>query len=170
MSLTDTPVVEFDFDTWIANFPIFANVTPAQGQAWFNQAGLYFENAPCNWVIGAGCTLANFTLLMYMATSHIAWMLALRDANGNPSATGNPPTTLVGRISSATEGSVSVSSEWKDSGSPSEAWWLQTTYGAMFWQALAAYRTAVYMAKPTIVAGGAYSPYFPYLGGRRFRG
>ena len=62
---------------------------------------------------------------------------APRDAAGIPAATGAPAPAIVGRISSASEGSVSVSSEYKDSGSPSEAFFTQTKYGAMFWQATA---------------------------------
>lgn len=166
MTALNTPVVAFDFATWTALFPEFAACTPTQGQAWFNRAGLYFDNSPCNWALANNCTLMNFTTLMYLVTSHIAWMSAPRDANGNPAASGQPPSTLVGRISSATEGSVSVSAEWNGSGSPSEAFWLQTKYGAEFWTAISQYRTAIYSANPTVVAGGGL---FPYIGARPFR-
>lgn len=152
-----TQVVTFDFATWTAEYPEFAAVSPAQGQAWFNRAGLYFENDTCNPAYAVGATL--FQTLYYLLTSHVAWLSALRDANGVPAATGQPPSPIVGRISTASEGSVSVSAEWKGSGSPSEEWFIQTKYGAEFWAATAQFRTARYAARPTLIAGPRFVPY-----------
>lgn len=157
-----TPVITFDFATWVAGYPEFSACSSAQGQAWFNRADLYFANEACNPALVAG--ESRFAEYIYMLTSHIAWLSAPRDASGNPAAAGSAPSPIVGRIASASEGSVSVSAEWNGSGSPSEAWFLQTKYGAAFWQATAQYRTARYMAQPTIVAGVGF-PY--YFGGYR---
>lgn len=160
-----TEAVEFNYTTWVATYPEFSACSQDQGQAWWNLADLYFANESCNpaFVLGAN----RFGLLLYMLTSHIAWMNAPRDALGNPSATGTMPANpLVGRISSANEGSVSVSTEWKGSGSPSEDWYTQTKYGAAFWAATAQFRTARYSPLPTVVAGGAF-PVYP--GVRSFR-
>jgi hypothetical protein len=153
-----TEAVAFNYTTWIAGYPEFAACSSDQGQAWWNRADLYFANEVCN---PAYCLGANrFGELLYMMTSHIAWMNSPRDAMGNPSAGGTMPASpLVGRISSASEGSVSVSTEWKGSGSPSEDWYTQTKYGAAFWAATAQFRTARYSARPTIVAGGAFPVY-----------
>lgn len=168
MTTIPTPPVSFDYDTWIAGYPIFAGCTPTQGQAWFNRADLYFANDICNPAICVGLT--RFAMYLYMLTSHIAWLSAPRDASGNPAATGQAPPAIVGRISSATEGSVSVTSEFGASGSPSEAWFLQTPYGAEFWQATAQFRTARYLANPTVVAGTIF-PFVPGygVGGFRYR-
>ena len=148
--------VAYNYATWIANYPEFAACSSAQGQAWFNRAGLFWAND------GSGLE-SNPTIqeqLMYMLTSHLAWLNAPRDPNGNPAATGQPAPAVVGRISSASEGSVSVSTEWAGSGSPSAAWFIQTKYGAMYWQATAGYRTFRYAAQPTIVPTGAFpGPY-----------
>lgn len=160
-----TQAITYSYDTWVANFPEFAACSSAQGQAWFNRSGLYFANDICNPaypVIGA--TL--FEQLIYMLTSHIAWISAPRDSSGNPASSGKPPPSIVGRISSASEGSVNVSTEWKDSGSPSEAWYIQTPYGAEFWAATAQFRTMRYAARPTIVAGTVF-PFVPRTGWRR---
>jgi hypothetical protein len=153
-----TPAVTFDFAAWTAAYPEFAACSPVSGQAWFDRAGLYFANDTRNpaWA----CNSANFAQLLYMLTSHVAWMNAPRDANGNPAASGQPAPPLVGRVNSATEGSVSVGVEWNGSGSPSEAWFLQTRYGSDFWQATAQFRTARYSALPTYVPGGRGFPFF----------
>ncbi|EDJ4876599.1 DUF4054 domain-containing protein, partial [Salmonella enterica] len=58
----------------------------------------------------------------------------------------------VGRITSASQGSVSVSVD--NSGSNDASWWyLQTPYGADYWQATAPYRSMEY------VPGGSPSRY-----------
>lgn len=156
-----TPAVQFSYTTWITLYPEFAACSEPQGQAWFDKADLYFANEVCNpyYANGAG----RFAQLLYMLTSHIAWLSAPRDANGNPAEKGSPAPAVVGRISSAGEGSVNVSTEWKDSGSPSESWFLQTRYGAEFWQATLQLRTAQYRALPTRVVNGVY----PSVGYRR---
>jgi hypothetical protein len=70
------------------------------------------------------------SVLLNMLTAHIA-------ALNSPGASG-----VVGRVSSASEGSVSVSAELAVPGSA--AWFAQTRYGIAFWQATAQYRTATY--------------------------
>lgn len=151
--------ITFDYSYWTAGYPEFAGCSPAQGQFWFDQAGLYCANVNCSPAFGTDGTVLK--QLLYLLTSHIAWMNAPRDANGNPAATGQPASAIVGRISSASEGSVSVQAEWKGSGSPSEDWYTQTKYGAAYWAATAQFRTFRYGARPTIVAVGPW----PFPGG-----
>lgn len=157
------PPVTFDPAEFKASFPVFAGCTDAQLATYFRIAGLYCWNSTQNPAFPSG----NLALLLDLATAHVAWLNAPRDAQGNPSAAGAPPSPIVGRINSASEGSVSVGAEWTGSGSPSEAWWIQTQYGAMWWQATAQYRTARYLPNPTIVPG-TLPPYGgAYLGFRR---
>jgi hypothetical protein len=67
--------------------------------------------------------------------------------------------TPVGRISSATQGSVTVQTELNVL--PGQAsWYSQTKYGLDFWQATAGYRLARY--KPGQLQPGG----FGYVGGR----
>lgn len=142
--------ITFSFADWTAAWPEFANCSPAQGQAWFDIASIYCPNTSAN---PFGDSTSTF---LYMLTSHVAWLLAPRDPAGNPAAAGQSPPNIVGRINSASEGSVSVGAEWKGSGSPSQDWFVQTRYGALYWQATAAFRTMRYAARPTLVAHGIY--------------
>jgi Protein of unknown function (DUF4054) len=154
MSMTggSAPPVTFDFPTWIAMFPEFSGLNAPQGAAYFIQATLICANSATNPINADG----NLAALLYQLTSHFAWLLAPRDANGNPAASGQPASSIVGRISSATEGSVTVQSEWNAGSDPSafQAFLIQTKYGAAYWAATAQYRTARYLARPTIVARG----------------
>lgn len=161
-----TPVVTFDYATWVGMFPEFSGCSAGQGQGFFNRACLQFANDTCNPAFSAG----NMQTLFYLLTSHIAWISAPRDANGNPAQTGQPSSPLVGRVSSAAEGSVNVASEWNTSGQPNEAYYTQTTYGAEFWTAMAVFRTAQYLAMPTFVPSAIFPFGFGGAGfGRRFR-
>lgn len=158
-----TPPVTFAYATWVASFPEFSQLTPAQGQAYFNDATLICANAATNPMNADG----NLAALMYWLTSHFAWLKCPKDANGNPAATGQIASQLVGRISNASEGSVSVQTEWQMGGDATalEKFLAQTKYGAAYWTLTSQYRTARYMARPTIVLNGA----FPRLFGRSCR-
>jgi hypothetical protein len=124
--------------------------------------GSIVGNATSNPAFGDG----RLPYLCYLATSHIAWLSCPKDANGNPSATGQAASPLVGRISSAQEGSVNVQTELElgtDMGSI-QAYLSQTKYGLEYLEAIATYRTARYLANPTrVVLGGLYPGVFsPY--------
>ena len=154
-----TPAVTFDYAAWIAMFPAFSACSQAQGAAWFDLADSYFANDACNPAFRVGP--ARFARYLYMLTSHLAWLNAPRDANGNPVANGQMAPPLVGRINSAAEGSVNVGVELNASGSPSEAFFSQSEWGLMFWQATAQFRTMRYAARPTRVVNGTF-PATPY--------
>lgn len=140
--MTQTPTVVFNYGVWVARYPEFAGVSQPLAQAYFDEAGLYFANQGWTGALSIAPTLLN------MLTAHIAWLYAPRDAAGKPSSTGSGASPLTGRISSASEGSVSVSTELSSSGSPSEAWFTQTPYGFSFWQATAQFRQAHYVTNP----------------------
>lgn len=157
MNGTSPPVV-FDYPTWVAMFPEFSPLTPTQGAAYFMAAGTVCANAATNPANADG----NLATLLYWLTSHFAWLLCPKDANGNPAATGNPASQLVGRIADASEGSVSVSTEWQMSADATalEKFFAQTKYGAAYWAMTSQYRTARYLARPTIVVNGAFPGVF----------
>jgi hypothetical protein len=133
----------------------YALSTPAQGtitsqplafylwnllQQYFNEATFYCGNGN-----GPAQDPDMLTMLLNMATAHITQLNAVIN--------GVQPSALVGRISSAREGSVSVSA---DTGKPmgdSAAWWNQTKYGAAFWRASAQYRLAQYVTGPQGYSG-----------------
>lgn len=156
--MTTSPPVTFDYPTWTAMFPEFATLTPAQGSAYFMRAtGSIIANDVTNPIYGDG----NLPYLIYLVTAHVAWLNCPKDGGGNPAATGAPASQQVGRISGATEGSVSVQFDWPmGDASAQEKYLAQTKYGAEYWAATAQYRTARYCARPTIVVGGRFgSPY-----------
>lgn len=68
-------------------------------------------------------------VLLNMLTAHVVKLASAMATGG-----------LVGRINSATEGSVTVSAEMGPA-SGTSAWYMQTQYGATYWQATAQYRT-----------------------------
>jgi hypothetical protein len=157
-------IVSFNYPNWIASFPEMAGCSPTQGQAFFDRADSFFANDACNPAIVLGET--RFTRMLYLMTSHLAFLYAPRDANGNPAQSGSPSSPLVGRLNSASEGSVSVGSEWKGA-EAGEEFYIQTKYGAEFWQAMAPFRTFRYAAQPTVVAQTVF-PYVPSVMRRRW--
>ena len=70
----------------------------------------------------------------------------------------SPPLGIVGRINNAAEGDVSVSSEWAAPPNATEAYFVQTKYGAQYWTMTAKYRTALFVPAPP----GAYNPLAGY--------
>jgi hypothetical protein len=65
-----------------------------------------------------------------------------------------PPLGIVGRINNASEGDVSVASEWSAPPNANAAYFLQTKYGADYWTMTARYRTALFVPAPA----RAYNP------------
>jgi hypothetical protein len=103
---------------------------------YFNEATLYCDNMPTSPVQD----LTVRQMLLYMVTSHIAAL--------NAALNGAPASPIVGRISDATEGSVSVKSQMDyPAGSPQ--WWQQSKYGSAFWAATTQFRTMFYISAPT---------------------
>lgn len=138
--------ITFVYADWIAAYPQFTLITQPAAQGYFTQAGLYMDNTACSPV----CDQTQLTELLYMLTAHIAWLFAMRNASGAPDSTGLlPPPGIVGRISQATEGTVSVSTE-VGLIPGSAAWFAQTPWGFAFWQATAQYRQFRYAPGPPL--------------------
>lgn len=133
-------VVVFDYTAWSARFAELAGyVGAAQAQACFEQATLYLPNTPAGPVPDVG----RRTVLLGLLVAHIA-TLGLPQEQGGMGG-------LVGRVSAASRGSVSVTTHY---GSQSERaeWFAQTQYGASFWAATRGLRQARY------VPGGPQMP------------
>ena len=166
--MNGSPPVGFNYETWTAMFPEFSPLSPTQGNAYFMRAGLICANALSNPIFRTG----NLAPLLYLLTAHVAWLSCPKDANGNPAATGTNASELVGRINNASEGTVSVQTEWKGGGDGSalEAYLVQTKYGAEYFAQTSQWRTARYLARPTIVVNGLYPALWcgtgPYFGAR----
>ena len=107
----------------------------AQLEMWFAQAESLLDNTGHSIVKKP----EEREMLLFLLVRHFA-ALAERAAQGG----------LVGRIASASEGSVSVSADM-GAAIGNAAWYLQTPYGATYWQLTAKYRRFRY------VSGGCYA-------------
>jgi hypothetical protein len=108
-------VVVFDYSAWAARYPELASsVSQSLAQQYFNEAQLYCDNTPCS-IVRNLCIRA---MLLNMVTAHIAAL--------NAPLNGEPSSPLVGRINSATEGSVSVGTQL-DMPAGSAQWYAQTS-------------------------------------------
>lgn len=126
-------VATFSYPAFTARYPEFSGIDPGLAAAYFAEATLYLRNDGSGPVQDAGQQLA----LLNMLVAHLAKLNALN-------ADGSSASGLVGPITSATEGSVSVGS-----GLVVEAgtagWFQQTSYGYAFWNATAPYRAMRYV-------------------------
>lgn len=143
------PVVTFSYPGWIAQYPEFGFVTAPQAQGYFNQACLLVDNTTTSPVQDQ----TQLATLLNMATAHIASLFAPQN--------GQAPRGLVGRINSATEGSVSVQAEYIAPKTDSQAYWNQTPYGAQYWVATLQYRTGFFVP-PLCGANRRGLPGFPF--------
>lgn len=130
--------VDYTYAAWLAAYPEFATVvTEGQFEAMiYPQAQVYCVNS------GAGpvSTSATQTVLLGLMCAHIAQLFY-----GSSTA---PLSGITGRISSATEGSVSVQTDMPTATGGIQAWLYQTKYGIAYWAATAQYRTMRYVARP----------------------
>lgn len=145
-------VVGFDYASWLALFPEFAYVNQAQALLYFDLATIAHRNDIDGFVADA----VTQSRLLNIVTAHIAALFATK--NGS-----EPANPLVGRITNASEGSVSVGTDYGPV-SASEAWWVQTRYGAMYWMMVAPYRSATYIPGPQRVFDSGGFQYFPARG------
>jgi hypothetical protein len=139
--------VQFSPTEFVAAYPEFAGLTDAAMAQDFVYAEILLNNTCCSRVKDANTRLT----LLYMLTAHVAAILqGTNDGAGNIT----PPLGIVGRINTATEGDVSAGAEWAAPPNPSEAFFVQTKYGALFWQMTAQFRTALFFPAPP----QAYNP------------
>lgn len=129
--------VIFNAANFKTRYPEFNGVPDAQLQACFDEATLYLSNSDTSPVQD----ISRRTVLLNMLTAHVAYIGGKLGNNG-----GQP--LPVGRTSNATEGSVSVGLEYAPPGT--QAWYVQTQYGAAFWQATLNLRRFRYRPRPTL--------------------
>ena len=141
-------VAVFDYGAWLSRYPEFAGaVDESRAASFFVESGLYLDNSDCSPVEDAATRL----LLLNMLVAHIAALAGVLEPGGAPSG-------LVGRVSSASEGSVSVSAELGlEPGTA--AWFQQSSYGLSFWQATKRWRSARYVPGPGYVADPWRAPW-----------
>lgn len=115
-------------------YPEFSSVPDAKLNNYFIQAQFFLANEDC-----PVDDEAKRLQLYYLLVAHIATISGALNPGGVPGA--------VGRTSSATEGSVSVSLEYNVAAGAE--FFAQSQYGAMFWQATAYLRSFRYIPRPT---------------------
>lgn len=128
--------VTFNPAAFKARYAEFAAVADATLTAFFSEATMYLSNTDSP-VADMGRRLVMFNML----TAHIAALAGVLSADGQPRP--------VGRISQASEGSVSASFDNEPATPGSPAWYQQTQYGAAFWRATSGLRSFGYVACPT---------------------
>lgn len=126
--------VVLSVDGFRKRYPEFDNVTDTALSNLFDMAELYISN-------DYGSVVTNLNkreTLMYLIVAHLCY-IRYGDNKGNGGS------GMVGRISSASEGSVSVSA---DVGAVEfrNAWYTQSPYGMDFWQATKVYRMGVWFS------------------------
>ena len=150
--MTQTPAVTFNYIAWVARYPGLAAVDSDFAQLLFNEASLYCAN-----VLGIVCDVNTLSALLNMLTAHLAYLNAPQ-LNGQPNTAGtSAPPSQIGRVSNASEGSVTVAFDMPNQ-PQGAAWYQQTQPGASFWAATARFRTFRY------VPGAPMQPAFPTLG------
>lgn len=130
-------IVDFDPNFFVQRYPELAYIGPSLLGLYFNEATIFCDNTPQSPVRNANVGGQRY-ILLHMATAHVASLNA-------PKADGSAASPLVGRIQSATQGSVSVSTQ-NDYPPGSAQWWQQTTYGSAFYAASAQFRRFKYRA------------------------
>lgn len=129
-------VAVFDYAAWAVRYPaLAAQVAEPLADAYFLEAGDYLDNTDCSLVSDVSQRLRFLGLIV----AHIAMV------NGaSPSGAAG----LVGRVSSVTEGSVTIGTELRGFTGDMAAYFSQTQYGVQYWALTASYRTAHYVPGP----------------------
>lgn len=131
-------VVVFDAAAFVAQYPAFAaynTANPTGLQRYFNTATLYLSNKESSRV----SDVTTRAMLLNLLVAHLAQLDGVTTAAGQGSSA-----QMVGRVSSATEGSVTVQTQMQ-AAPGSAAWYMQTQYGATYWEATAKYRSMRYV-------------------------
>lgn len=148
-------IVNFDFASFSAAYPEFVYLGSPQIDAYWNMATVLHANDGT----GPVPTAAIQTTLLNALTAHLASMLS--------GLQGEDPSPLVGQITNATQGSVSVGVQTLYQTPGSAAWYNQTKYGAIYYAMCAAYRVALYVPGPSRIQnpyGARVMPFYPAPG------
>lgn len=133
-------VVVFDLSGFLARYPEFNSLGGPLLSAYFTEATIYLNNTDSS-LVTDGAPGGLRALLLNMIVAHIAAL--------NSGVNGQAPSGLVGRIDQASEGSVSAHADMGPV-TNSQAWWMQTRYGAAYWGATASYRTFRYTSGKSV--------------------
>jgi hypothetical protein len=133
------PAVAWNQAAFETAFPSFAPASsPAYPQLWV-EAGFIVNNS------GSGLIsdVTELTLCLNLLTAHLA-TLQLGPDGGNS----GEPSGIVGRVTNAQQGTVSVAASMGNTVKYDDAFFLQTQYGARFLQVIARFRGFRVYASP----------------------
>lgn len=131
-------VVVFDPAQFKTAFPQFANATDESLTALFTMIGFSFiDNSDTSIV----CNVDQRAAMMNFLMAHMLTLFGYVTAGGAVV----PGTGAVGRVASATEGTVSTSLAYSVPAGATEAWYSQTPYGAALWVMMAPFRSFRYV-------------------------
>lgn len=141
-------IVTLDATKFKKQYPEFSGLSDDVCARLFDVACIYLNNTDRSPIRNA----AKRETLLFMLMAHVQSLSAnaTGSASGGSAAGGSG---MVGRVSSATEGSVSISADYGPT-SGSAAWFLQTQYGAMYWQAISSLRMFRYIVPKTVCGNG----------------
>ena len=126
-------VAVFKYAAWSLRFPKLVSTVPEPlADMYFAEACTFLDNSDCSLVEDVNLRLTYLNLIV----AHIAL------CNG---AGGDDRSALVGRISSVTEGSVTIAAELNGFTGDQAAYFAQTPYGAQYWASTNGYRTMQYV-------------------------
>ena len=118
-------VLTFDIAAFRAAYPQFADITDAQLENYWNVAclisGLNTDGSPIS-------DLTSRQTILFLLVCHLATLAQTGDI-------------LTGQLTSATEGSVSSGFAAFPTKNLTEAWYMKTQCGALYWQAMKFYWT-----------------------------
>ena len=145
-------VVVFDPIAFRLRYPEFNCVSNMALNAYFNEATIYLSNTDCSPVQDP----IRRAILLNMLTAHVGFLGGALSTDGQARP--------VGRVSQATEGTVSASFDYGEATPGSGAWFTQSAYGAAFWQATTSLRGMKYRPRPTNInpQGIFYPGRWPY--------
>lgn len=145
-----TPVV-FSVGEFFGAFPELSSLPPLRVSMAFTASTTIVDNSEDPDIVDDNQRKE----ILYLLTAHICLLMAqaVTVTQGDPSCGGAGTTIstgMTGRLSSATEGSVSIATEAISSGNASalEKWMESTQYGALAWMMLRPLFTAFYIPGP----------------------
>lgn len=127
-------VVVFDPAGFKTRYPEFSTISDTTLTNSFNHATMFCDNSSSSPV----SSITKRTMLLELLVAHVT-KLFVGDNSGAPSG-------LIGQVTQAEEGSVSLSIAPFANMAAASVWFQQTRYGAQFWAATIGYRTMRYVA------------------------
>jgi hypothetical protein len=155
-------IVTFDPVGFQTAFPEFATVPVARLDVLFTLAEGLLDNTGAGPVNDANQLQVYFQLLVAHLLTLFGPSVTTGGQGGGVAGSPNAP---VGRLDSATEGTVTTSFDYGTIINPSEAWYVQTKYGALYWTMTARYRSFHYVARGD--SGTGYAKDFLHRAPRR---